>query len=111
MAANGLQPEDVKDVRFGTVRWQVGYDTQEVDVFLDQVATDLRERLTLLERRQRGEDVLAEMSGLRLTDESVSGRHFTATRLRQGYAKTEVDEFLERVARELAALDRLLRRG
>jgi DivIVA domain-containing protein len=74
----------VRNVQFGTTRLIVGYDEQEVDVFLDKMIVALREN------RARPSDV-----------KNVA---FATTRIRPGYRQTEVDAFLERLASEIARL-------
>ncbi|RRS00466.1 caspase, EACC1-associated type [Glycomyces terrestris] len=75
----------VRDVRFKTVRLTEGYDEDEVDAFLDQVA------LALLEPAEGPQ---------RLSAEEVRASLFTTTRLREGYDMEEVDSFLDLIESE-----------
>lgn len=71
---------EVAAVRFSSVRLQDGYDTRDVDAFLDQLG----------ERLSAGEPVAGFITRAR----------FAPTRLRAGYAMGEVDDFLDRVLAE-----------
>ena len=66
----------IRNAQFRTIRLAAGYDEQEVDAFLDELA----------ERVRRGEPV---------------GRppKFSQTRLRPGYVKGDVDALIAEVAR------------
>jgi len=83
--------KDVAQKRFRPTTWREGYDTDEVDAFLDEV------RATLT---AAGEG----RSGPRVTAEAVVATRFTPTRFRGGYDQDEVDDFLDEI---VAALRRL----
>ncbi|WGL53439.1 DivIVA domain-containing protein [Nocardioides sp. BP30] len=68
---------EVENCRFTPVRLRAGYDTGEVDDFLDDLCRRLR----------AGEPVAA----------FVAGARFTPVRMREGYDMGEVDRLLERV--------------
>jgi DivIVA domain-containing protein len=74
----------VRNVRFGTTRLKVGYDEREVDAFLDETITELREN--------------------RARASQVKNAVFATTRIRPGYRQPDVDAFLERLASEIARL-------
>jgi DivIVA domain-containing protein len=81
-----MSAQEVRDIRFATVRLTEGYDEDEVDAFLDRVL------LALVEPADGPQ---------RLTAEEVHEVLFTTTRLREGYDMAQVDEFLDLVAAEL----------
>jgi len=83
--------KDVAQKRFRPTRWREGYDTDEVDAFLDEV------RATLT---AAGEG----RPGLGVTPLAVVAKRFTPTRFRSGYDQDEVDDFLDEI---VAALRRL----
>ncbi|MDN3356591.1 DivIVA domain-containing protein [Actinomadura sp. DC4] len=74
----------VRNVQFGTTRFKLGYDEQEVDTFLDKTITALREN------RARASE--------------VKNAVFATARMRAGYRQPEVDAFLERLASEIERL-------
>ncbi|WP_017935993.1 DivIVA domain-containing protein [Nocardioides sp. Iso805N] len=73
---------EVENCRFTPVRLREGYDTGEVDDFLDDLCRRLR----------AGEPVAA----------LVAGARFTPVRMREGYDMGEVDRLLERVVADAA---------
>jgi DivIVA domain-containing protein len=77
--------EEVRDIRFKTVRLTEGYDEDEVDAFLDRVLVALVEPV---EGPQR------------LSPDDVRNSLFATTRLREGYDMEDVDAFLDRVEAE-----------
>lgn len=81
-----LTADEVHEVRFTTVRLSEGYDENEVDAFLDQVALALSVR---------------EAGTQRMTVEDVRNAQFATTRLREGYDMDEVDNFLDQIELEL----------
>jgi DivIVA domain-containing protein len=74
---------------FKTVRVGVGYVEREVDAFLDQVISSLRDRDT---------DPIGAGD--------VQAVRFATTRWHTGYRETDVDRFLDRLAARLARLGR-----
>jgi len=80
-----LTAGDIRNVQFRTVRFTEGYDEDQVDDFLDQVALALAEPAD---------------GPQRLTSAEVKRIDFKATRLREGYDMDEVDSFLDRVELE-----------
>ncbi|WP_425847084.1 DivIVA domain-containing protein [Agrococcus sp. TSP3-2-1] len=94
-----LTADDVISARFATTRFGPGYDMDDVDDFLDRVATTLR---AYAEGDGDGIDVLAV---------DVSAQRFATTTLREGYAQLEVDDFLDRAETALRALEAAALRG
>jgi DivIVA domain-containing protein len=96
-----LTANDVRKKQFGTTRLRPGYDPEEVDAFLDEIAAAL-DRLAA-ER--------ARLSGTRggpspqapgsLTSADVERKQFSTTRMRPGYEQKDVDDFLDLAAAEL----------
>lgn len=84
-AAALISVEEVRDVRFKTVRLTEGYDEDEVDAFLDRVL------LALVEPADGPQ---------RLSADEVRNSLFSTTRLREGYDMVEVDSFLDRIEAE-----------
>jgi len=80
-----LTAGDIRNVQFRTVRFTEGYDEDQVDDFLDQVALALAEPAD---------------GPQRLTSAEVKRIDFKATRLKEGYDMDEVDSFLDRVELE-----------
>ena len=67
------------EIRFASTRFGPGYDTQEVDDFIDRC-----------ERAVRSGDGS-------ITAQEVTEKRFTPTRFREGYDMDEVDRFLDDV--------------
>lgn len=80
-----ISSDEVRGIRFKTVRLTEGYDEDEVDAFLDRVV------LALLEPVEGPQ---------RLSADDVRNSLFTTTRLREGYDMEDVDAFLDRVEAE-----------
>ena len=72
--------QQIDNVAFRTTRLSPGYDEEEVDAFLDKLATVLSEG---------GQPDQAELRNAR----------FASTRLRPGYVMQDVDDFLHEIAR------------
>ena len=94
-----LTADDVISARFATTRFGPGYDMDDVDDFLDRVATTLR---AYADGDGDGIDVLAE---------DVADHRFSTTTLREGYAQLEVDDFLDRAETALRSLEAATLRG
>lgn len=96
LPADALRPQDVVDKRFQATKFREGYDQDEVDDFLDEVAEELRRRWAVLE----GEASASEQwSGLSPSD--VVNKRFQATKFREGYDQDEVDNFLDQAVETL----------
>jgi DivIVA domain-containing protein len=80
-----ISAQEVRDIRFNTVRLTEGYDEDEVDAFLDRVLLALVEPVD---------------GPQRLSADDVRNSLFTTTRLREGYEMAAVDAFLDRVEAE-----------
>jgi DivIVA domain-containing protein len=89
-----LTSGEVKKVEFSTVRLRLGYDMQEVDLFLDTVIETLRG----LEHGR-----VARPSMPLVTAQDVAAVRFSTTKVREGYDPEEVDQFVHQVAGTLAA--------
>jgi DivIVA domain-containing protein len=88
-----LTPDEVISTAFATTRFAPGYDMDEVDDFLDRVASTLR-------AHAEGDGDSIEM----LSDD-IPARRFATTTFREGYAQLEVDEFLDRAETTLRTLE------
>ncbi|GAB3439651.1 hypothetical protein GCM10027570_04220 [Streptomonospora sediminis] len=84
-----LNPADIRNKRFNTVRLRPGYNEDDVDALLDRVEATLA-------GLQGG-----PRTGAPLTAAEVEGSKFRTTRLSSGYDEDEVDAFLDVVAAEL----------
>ncbi|GAB2984889.1 hypothetical protein GCM10027282_25400 [Frigoribacterium salinisoli] len=83
---------DVAQKRFRPTTWREGYDTAEVDAFLDEV----RATLAAAEEGRAGPGV---------TPVVVVEKRFTPTRFRSGYDQDEVDDFLDEIVTALRRLE------
>lgn len=101
-----LSAADVSSAGFTRTTYRRGYDPKEVDDFLGKVTTAISMRSDAVERRAAGE--LISASNFPLSPSEVKNKNFTPTRLREGYAEDEVDDFLARVMETLRELDRRL---
>ncbi len=86
--------EQVAQIEFTTVRLRVGYDMQEVDLFLDSVIETLR-------GLEQGRD--ARPAEPHVTARDVAAVQFSTTKIREGYDQEEVDQFVQQVASTLAS--------
>lgn len=84
--------KDVAQKRFRPTKWREGYDTDEVDAFLDEVQATL----TAAEEGRSGPGV---------TPEAVVATRFTPTRFRSGYDQDDVDDFLDEIVVAVQGLD------
>ncbi|MBB2922370.1 DivIVA domain-containing protein [Cellulomonas cellasea] len=85
-----LSAGDVREVRFTRTSFREGYDPDEVDAFLERVATTL------------GAFASGRPLEAPLTREHVEAVRFRPTKFREGYDQDEVDDFLDLVAAALA---------
>jgi DivIVA domain-containing protein len=92
-----LTADAVRSRRFTSTKWRQGYDYQQVDDFLDEIADALEGRWA---------DAAAGRGahGSRLTPEAVVNKRFVLTRFREGYDQGEVDDFLDLVVATLRGL-------
>lgn len=86
--------EQVAQIEFTTVRLRVGYDMQEVDLFLDAVIETLR-------GLEHGAD--ARPAEPHVTARDVAAVQFSTTKIREGYDQEEVDQFVQQVVATLAS--------
>lgn len=81
--------ERVHAARFAVTKFREGYEMDQVDDFLDRIATAL--------------DVAAEGGVPSLSVDDVLEMRFTATKYREGYDQDQVDDFLDQVIRTMRA--------
>ena len=77
--------DDVRAVTFTRTRFREGYDTDQVDAFLQRV----HEVLATEEAGRSSQGIL--------TPDEVLRQRFAATKYRPGYDQNEVDDLLDRV--------------
>ena len=94
-----LTAQDVMDAKFqASSKFGEGYEQDEVDEFLDDVAGTLRAW------EASGADGASRPDGAppgALTSEAVANKMFQVTRFREGYEQDEVDELLDTIMRVL----------
>jgi DivIVA domain-containing protein len=97
--AGGLTPEDIRSIHFRKAPFgRRGYDEKSVDLFLDQVESDLR-------ARRAGNPVVR----VALTAVDVHEAAFKRqARGKRGYDEEEVDAFLDEIQRTIERLDQAL---
>ncbi|WP_239311222.1 DivIVA domain-containing protein [Frankia sp. Cj3] len=104
-----VTPAEISATTFNPAKFLSGYREQEVDDFLGVVAREfanLQKFVSVVSDADRpGDRGVSYHPGI--TGPEVAGKSFTRTRLCVGYKADQVDEFLDRVAQELADLHAL----
>ena len=110
-----ITASDVMRAQFRTTVMRPGYDEEEVDAFLDEIAETLRElgcaAAVAHREAQRHEYFRREAApkprepvSPRMRPEDIRNKGFHTTRLRIGYSEEEVDAFLDLAEATVAAL-------
>lgn len=99
-----LTPDEVRNAQFLTVRFFEGYAMDEVDDFLDVVASDLELRWKA-RTLPTGSADRAAVSKHRLDAAAVRHQTFHTVRVKEGYSMYAVDEFLERIEHTFRIMD------
>ena len=103
-----LTADDVLTVKFEVSSFKEGYKQDEVDVFLDDVTTTMREFEERLGTSQESSGPSHRKAEILLTSEGVRNIRFSTTRW-SGYRMDQVDAFLAQVLASLEALEAQLR--
>ena len=103
-----LTADDVLNVKFEVSSFKEGYNQDEVDVFLDDVTTTMREFEERLGTSQESSGPSHRRAEILLTSEGVRNIRFSTTRW-SGYHIDQVDAFLAQVLASLEALEAQLR--
>ena len=103
-----LTADDVLNVKFEVSSFKEGYNQDEVDVFLDDVTTTMREFEERLGTSQESSGPSHRQAEILLTSEGVRNIRFSTTRW-SGYHIDQVDAFLAQVLASLEALEAQLR--
>ena len=103
-----LTADDVLNVKFEVSSFKEGYNQDEVDEFLDEVTTTMREFEERLGTSQESSGPSHRGAEILLTSESVRNIRFSTTRW-SGYHIDQVDAFLAQVLASLEALEAQLR--
>ena len=103
-----LTADDVLNVKFEVSSFKEGYNQDEVDVFLDDVTTTMREFEERLGTSREPSGPSHRQTEILLTSESVRNIRFSTTRW-SGYHIDQVDAFLAQVLASLEALEAQLR--
>ena len=103
-----LTADDVLNVKFEVSSFKEGYNQDEVDVFLDDVTTTMREFEERLSTSQDSSGPSHRRAEILLTSEGVRNIRFSTTRW-SGYRMDQVDAFLAQVLASLEALEAQLR--
>ena len=103
-----LTADDVLTVKFEVSSFKEGYKQDEVDVFLDDVTTTMREFEERLGTSQESSGPSHRKAEILLTSEGVRNIRFSTTRW-SGYHIDQVDAFLAQVLASLEALEAQLR--
>ncbi len=106
-----VTPTEISSTTFNPTRFLSGYCEQEVDDFLGVVAREfanLQKFVSAVSSVGRtGEHGVSYHAGI--TGPEVSGKSFTRTRLSVGYKVDQVNDFLDRVAQDLAVMHALVK--
>ena len=103
-----LTADDVLNVKFEVSSFKEGYNQDEVDVFLDDVTTTMREFEERLGTSREPSGPSHRQTEILLTSEGVRNIRFSTTRW-SGYHIDQVDAFLAQVLASLEALEAQLR--
>ena len=103
-----LTADDVLTVKFDVSSFKEGYNQDEVDVFLDDVTTTMREFEERLGTSQESSSPSHRKAEILLTSEGVRNIRFSTTRW-SGYRIDQVDAFLVQVLATMEALEAQLR--
>ena len=99
-----LTADDVLTVKFEVSSFKEGYNQDEVDVFLDDVTTTIREFEERLGTSQESSGPSHRKAEILLTSEGVRNIRFSTTRW-SGYRIDQVDAFLAQVVSTMEALE------
>ena len=99
-----LTADDVLTVKFEVSSFKEGYKQDEVDVFLDDVTTTMREFEERLGTSQESSGPSHRKAEILLTAEGVRNIRFSTTRW-SGYRIDQVDAFLAQVVSTMEALE------
>ena len=99
-----LTADDVLTVKFDVSSFKEGYNQDEVDVFLDDVTTTMREFEERLGTSQESSSPSHRKAEILLTSEGVRNIRFSTTRW-SGYRIDQVDAFLVQVLATMEALE------
>ena len=99
-----LTADDVLTVKFEVSSFKEGYKQDEVDVFLDDVTTTIREFEERLGTSQESSGPSHRKAEILLTAEGVRNIRFSTTRW-SGYRMDQVDAFLVQVLATMEALE------
>ena len=103
-----LTSDDVLNVKFQVSSFKEGYNQDEVDEFLDEVTTTMREFEERLGTSQESSGSSHRKAEILLTSEGVRNIRFSTTRW-SGYRIDQVDAFLVQVLATMEALEAQLR--
>lgn len=90
-----MRSEDVLNEQFRATKYNLGYDQQEVDTFIERAVHTLR-------KYEEGQSPEAPT----VTAQKVDAVRFTPTQFREGYHQQDVDEFLDKLAEAFQAHER-----
>ena len=99
-----LTADDVLNVKFEVSSFKEGYNQDEVDVFLDDVTTTMREFEERLGTSRESSGPSHRLTEILLTSEGVRNIRFSTTRW-SGYHIDQVDAFLSQVLTTMEALE------
>ena len=99
-----LTADDVLNVKFEVSSFKEGYNQDEVDVFLDDVTTTMREFEERLGTSRESSGPSHRRTEILLTSEGVRNIRFSTTRW-SGYHIDQVDAFLAQVLTTMEALE------
>ena len=99
-----LTADDVLNVKFQVSSFKEGYNQDEVDEFLDEVTTTMREFEERLGTSQASSGPSHRKAEILLTSEGVRNIRFSTTRW-SGYRMDQVDAFLVQVLATMEALE------
>ena len=99
-----LTADDVLNVKFQVSSFKEGYNQDEVDEFLDEITTTMRELEERLGTSRGSSDPSHRRAESLLTSEAIRNIRFSTTRW-SGYRIDQVDAFLAQVVSTMEALE------
>ncbi|OLO49839.1 cell division protein DivIVA [Actinomyces oris] len=105
-----LTADDVLTVKFEVSSFKEGYNQDEVDEFLDEITTTMRELEERLGTSRGSSDPSHRRAESLLTSEAIRNIRFSTTRW-SGYHVDQVDAFLTQVVSTMEALEAQLSAG
>lgn len=103
-----LTSEEIANNQFEPTKYREGYDSDEVDQFIDQVTQEMtrmeKENESLELKVSNPDSPSPSLSNPIVTPEGVVNQRFKPTKFRTGYDQDDVDDYLDRIVVALRSL-------